>query len=76
MPQYVDEAFVVLLHLNAPDGTTQRGEYVVGCPERDAAEQRIKTFFPEADARFFASRLGYSEAAALHLLPNEIRRRP
>ena len=77
MPQYVDEAFVVMVHIYASDGSTQRGEYVVGCPTREAAEERIKSFFPfEADVRVFASPLGSSETAALNLLPNEVRSWP
>jgi hypothetical protein len=77
MPQYVDEAFIVLLHVYAPNGFTERAEFVVGCSTREAAEQRIKSFFPpEADVRVFASRLSNRETAALNLLPDEIRRWP
>jgi hypothetical protein len=77
MAQYVDEAFVVMLHVRAADGSTQRREYVVGCSTREEAEARMKTFFPpEADVRVFASRLTSRETAALKLLPNEIRRWP
>jgi len=77
MVQYVDEAFVVMLHVHAADGSTQRREYVVGCSTREAAEARMKSFFPpEADVRVFASRLTSRETVALKLLPNEIRRWP
>ena len=76
MAQYVGEAFVVLVHIYGPDGTTQREEYLVGCPTREAAEARIRSFFPSgADINVFASPLGSSETAALNLLPNEIRPR-
>ena len=76
MPQYVDEAFIVLVHSYAPDGSTLREEYVVGCSTREAAEEIIKIFFrPEADIKVFASPLGTSETAMLNLMPNEIRPR-
>jgi hypothetical protein len=50
---------------------------VVGCSTREAAEAKIKSFFPpEADVRVFASRLTSRETVALKLLSNEVRRRP
>jgi hypothetical protein len=77
MSQYVEEAFVVLVHVYSPDGDDpERREYVVGCPTREAAEDRIKTYFTSAvDIKVFASPLGTSETAGLNLMPNEIRLR-
>jgi hypothetical protein len=76
MPEYVGEAFVVLVHIYGPDGTAQREEYLVGCPTREMAEVRIRAFFQSgADINVFASPLGASEVAGLNLLPNEIRPR-
>jgi hypothetical protein len=74
MPQYVGEAFIVLVHIYGADGRRLREEYVVGCPTREAAEDRVKSCFPpETDIKVFASLLGASEVAVLNLLPNEIR---
>jgi hypothetical protein len=76
MSQYVDEAFVVLVHVYSPDGDPERREYLVGCPTREAAEDRIKAFFTSAvDIKVFASPLGATETAGLNLMPNEIRPR-
>jgi len=41
MPQYVDEAFVVLVHIPRDNGETQRESYVIGCSTREEAEARI-----------------------------------
>ena len=74
MAQYVDEAFVVLAHIYGAEGRPLREEYVVGCPTREAAEDRIRSSFPPGtDIKVFASLLGASETAALNLLPDEIR---
>jgi hypothetical protein len=77
MSQYADEAFVVMLRIYGPNGFAEQAKYVVGCSTREAAEARIKSFFPpEADVRVFASPLSKRETADLNLLPNEIRQRP
>jgi hypothetical protein len=74
MPQYVGEAFIVLVHVYGADRRPLRREYVVGCPTREAAEDLVKSSFPPGtDIKVFASLLGTSEVAALNLLPNEIR---
>ena len=75
MPKYVDEAFVVLVHIyGTAEGQPLREEYVVGCPTREAAEDRIRRSFPpEIDIKVFASPLGASETAGLNLLPDEVR---
>ena len=74
MAKYVDEAFVVLVHIYGAEGRALREEYVVGCPTRDAAEDRMKRFFPpETDFKVFASPLGASETEGLDLLPDEVR---
>jgi hypothetical protein len=77
MPQYVDEAFVVLVHVYSPEGgDPERREYLVACPTREAAEDRIKVYFTSAaDIKLFASPLSTSETARLNLIPNEIRLR-
>ena len=42
MPQYVDEAFVVLIHIPVDNGAPQRESYVVGCSTREEAEADLR----------------------------------
>jgi hypothetical protein len=59
---YVDEAFVVLVHIPVENGSPQRESYVVGCPTREKAETRIRGLYPsEPNIRSFASPLSHSE---------------
>jgi hypothetical protein len=74
MPEYVDEAFVALVHIYGVERRPLREGCVVGCPTREAAEDRMKRFFPpETEFRVFASPLGASETADLDLLRDELR---
>jgi hypothetical protein len=76
MPEYVAEAFAVMVHVYGDDEHPLREEYVVGCSTREAAEDRIKRYFPPGiEIRVFALSLSASETAALNLLPDEVRQR-
>jgi hypothetical protein len=46
MPKHVGEAFVVMVHIYGDDEDPSQEQYVVGCPTREAAEDRIKSYFP------------------------------
>jgi len=46
MPEYVDEAFTVLVHIHGSGGAPGRETYVVGCPTREEAEARIRGLYP------------------------------
>jgi hypothetical protein len=77
MPKYADEAFEVLVHIYGVEGRPLREQYIVGCPTRESAEDRVKRHFsPETDIKVFASPLGASEMAGLNLLPGEVRAWP
>jgi hypothetical protein len=74
MPQYVDEAFVVLIHIPVDNGAPQRESYVVGCSTRKEAEAKIRSLYPsESNIRLFASRLTANETKGLKLTAGEFR---
>jgi hypothetical protein len=74
MPQYVDEAFVVLVHIPVDDGAPHRENYVVGCSTREEAEARIKSLYPsEPNITLFASPLSATETEGLKLMAGEFR---
>ena len=77
MPQYVDDAFVVLVHVLLASGETLRETYVVGAGTREEAETRIGTLYPlEFNIKLFASHLSVTETKALNLTAGEFRLRP
>jgi hypothetical protein len=74
MPEYVDEAFVVLVYIAVDNGTPQRETYVIGCCTREEAEARIKHLYPsEPNIQLFASPLSATEAEGLQLMEGEVR---
>ena len=74
MPQYVDEAFVVLVHIPLDNGETQRESYVIGCSTREEAEARIRYLYPlEPNIKLFASPLTATEMEGLKLMAREFR---
>ena len=74
MPQYVDEAFVVLVHIPLDNGETQRESYVIGCSTREEAEAVIGDLYPsERNVKLFASPLSVTETKALNLMAGEFR---
>src|SRR3979411_2639797 len=74
MPQYVDEAFVVLVHILLDSGETQRERYVIGCSTREEAEARIRYLYPsEPNIKLFASPLSATETEELKLMAGEFR---
>jgi hypothetical protein len=73
MPEYVDEAFTVLVHIHG-GGAPQRETYVVGCPTREEAEARIRGLYPmEADVKVFATQLSANETKGQKLMAGEFR---
>ena len=74
MPQYVDEAFVVLVHIPLDNGETQRESYVIGCSTREEAEAVIGDLYPsERNVKLFASPLTATEMEGLKLMAGEFR---
>jgi hypothetical protein len=74
MPQYVDEAFVVLVHIPHDNGETERESYVIGCSTREEAEARIRYLYPsEPNIKLFASPLTATEMEGLKLMAGEFR---
>lgn len=75
MPDYVEEAFTVLVHVPVPEGGAPlRETYVVGCATREEAETRIKNLFPDVlDVRAFATPLSTAEAKSQKLMAGEYR---
>ena len=74
MPQYVNEAFVVLVHILLDSGETQRERYVIGCSTREEAEARIRHLYPaDPNIKLFASPLTATETEDLKLMVGEIR---
>jgi hypothetical protein len=74
MPQYVDEAFVLLVHILLDSGETLRETYVVGAATREEAETRIGYLYPpESNIKLFASPLSVTETKALNLMAGEFR---
>jgi hypothetical protein len=74
MPEYVDEAFVVVVHILLDSGETQRERYVIGCPTRAEAEAKIRDLHPpESHIKLFALPLSASETKALNLTAYEFR---
>ena len=74
MPEYVDEAFTVLVHIHVSGGSPQRETYVVGCPTREEAEARIRGLYPmEADVKVFATQLSGTETKGQKLMAGELR---
>ena len=74
MPQYVDEAFVVLVHILLDSGETQRERYVIGCPTREEAEAKIRDLHPpESHIKLFALPLSATETKGLNLTADEFR---
>ena len=74
MPQYVNEALVVLVHIPLDNGETQRDSYVIGCSTREAAEARIRDLYPpESNIKLFASPLSATETTGLNLTAGEFR---
>jgi hypothetical protein len=74
MPEYVDEAFVVLVHVLLDSGERQRERYVIGCPTREEAEAKIRDLHPpESHIKLFALPLSAAETKALNLTAYEFR---
>jgi hypothetical protein len=74
MPEYVDEAFTVLVHIPVDGGPPQREAYIVGCPTREEAEARIKSLYPsEPNIKLFAARLSTIETKGHKLMAGEFR---
>jgi hypothetical protein len=74
MPEYVDEAFTVLVHIHGGGGAPKRETYVVGCAMREEAEARIKGLYPlELEVRVFATPLSASETKDQKLMAGEFR---
>ena len=74
MPEYVDEAFKVMVHIHGSGGARQRETYVVGCPTREEAEAKIRGLYPiEVDAKVFAIALSAIETEGQRLMPGEFR---
>jgi hypothetical protein len=74
MPQYVDEAFVVLVHIPLDNGETQRESYVIGCSTREEAEAVIGDLYPsERNVKLFASPLTATETKGLKLMAGEFK---
>jgi hypothetical protein len=74
MPQYVGEAFVVLVHIPLDNGETQRESYVIGCSTREEAEAVIGDLYPsERNIKLFASPLTATEIEGLKLMAGEFR---
>jgi hypothetical protein len=74
MPQYVDEAFVVLVHIPLDNGETQRESYVIGCSTREEAEATIGDLYPsELNIKLFASPLTAMETKGLKLMAGEFK---
>jgi hypothetical protein len=75
MPDYVEKAFTVLVHVPVPEGGAPlRETYVVGCATREEAETRIKNLFPEVlDVGVFATPLSTAEAKSQKLMAGEYR---
>ena len=74
MAQYVNEAFVVLVHVLLDGGETHRERYVIACSTREEAEARIGDLYAsEPNVKLFASALSASETEELKLMPGEFR---
>ncbi|SHG10390.1 hypothetical protein SAMN05444169_0553 [Bradyrhizobium erythrophlei] len=74
MPEYVDEAFTVLVHIHGSGGAPRRETYVVGCPTREEAEARIRGLYPlELEVKVFATSLSATETKAQKLMAGEFR---
>ncbi|WP_074830419.1 MULTISPECIES: hypothetical protein [Bradyrhizobium] len=74
MPEYVDEAFTVLVHIHGSGESPMRETYVVGCPTREEAEARIRGLYPtELEVRVFATPLSVSETKEQKLMAGEFR---
>jgi hypothetical protein len=74
MPEFVDEAFTVLVHIPVDGGAPQRETYVIGCPTREEAETRIRGLYPtELEVRVFATPLCASETKGQKLMAGEYR---
>jgi hypothetical protein len=74
MPEYVDEAFTVLVHIPVDGGAPQRETYVVARATREEAEARIKELYPnEPNIRLFATPLSATETKGLKLMAGEFR---
>jgi hypothetical protein len=74
MPQYVDVAFVVLVHIPLDNGETQRESYVIGCSTREEAEATIGDLYPpERNTKLFASPLTATETKGLKLMAGEFK---
>jgi hypothetical protein len=74
MPEYVNEAFVVLVHIPVSNGLPQRESFVVGCSTREEAEAKIRSLYPsEQYIRLFALAVSATETQGLKLAAGEIR---
>ena len=74
MPEYVDEAFVVAVHIPVENGPAQRENYIVGCSTREEAEAKIKSLYPgEPNIKLFASPLSATETKGFKLMAGESR---
>jgi len=74
MPQYLDQAFVVLVHIPLDDGEIQRESYVIGCSTREEAEAKIRDLYPSAaNIKLFASPLTATEVEGLKLMAGQFR---
>jgi hypothetical protein len=72
---YVDEGFVVLVHITVGGGLLPyRDVYLVGCSTHEEAEARIKNLYPsEPNIRLYVSPLRGGDTKGLKLAPNEAR---
>jgi hypothetical protein len=71
---YIDEGFVVLVHVPVGSGLPYQDTYLVGCSTHEEAEAKIKELYPsEPNVRLYVSRLRAGDRKDLKLARNEVR---